>query len=754
MKPLLWILCAMLSGVGLAQASWHTETTDDGGTVTLTSIVLANGETHSKPASIRNLTPPPSGDYYVEARIRAIPDTKENGQLYLLGRHDNGNWPGAGLSIINGTIDVNLMRMQAGALTRIKQVRRLAAGTGTWHLLRLEMAGPTLTVYLNGEKVGTAQDPAFAQLRGNVGYYSKGKAFDIDDMRVGAASDKPMRIAPSLSGPDIRFEAGDTPRLVGVSAKSGDGTTPFAFTAVSNDSDIARVAAGAQGVTITPLRAGATSILLASVTDPAVQTTLKVSIGPRFASPAAALPNPVFPSEGARAVPVDTTLRIAFAQPPTLGATGSVRIYRKRDRALVDVIRVGEEVAAIGPAGADQKRYVRRTPITVAGNNVIIRPHSGVLAYDTEYVVAVGAGVFDGVAGRWSFRTRKSAPIGTTLTVDDDGAADFRTVQGALDHAMVRYPRPVPVTVAVRNGSYEELLFIRSKDRLSIVGESRDGVLIHAANNDGIHPGSGASQRAGAPGFSGGRSLLMVEDADLLTLDTLTLRNTTLRRQSLSAQAETVYFNSDAGRLVARNANFFSEQDTLQLKGYAWFYRTLVAGNVDFIWGANRVALFEQSEIRSVGDSAHPQSGGYLVQARTVTAADKGFIFLNSTLTHGAGPAGNAIPAGRTFLARSPGTVTTWDNVSFINCRMDSHIAAIGWAGSGAAREPAPNPALADAVHGWREHGSTDLAGRALDLSQRRGGRLLDAGEVHRQFGSRAAIFAAFDVGKGWDPQP
>jgi hypothetical protein len=46
----------------------------------------------------------------------------------------------------------------------------------------------------------------------------------------------------------------------------------------------------------------------------------------------------------------------------------------------------------------------------------------------------------------------------------------------------------------------------------------------------------------------------------------------------LSSQAETIYFNADAGRLIARNADFISEQDTLQLKGYAWFYRSLVAG--------------------------------------------------------------------------------------------------------------------------------------------------------------------------------
>ncbi len=177
-----------------------------------------------------------------------------------------------------------------------------------------------------------------------------------------------------------------------------------------------------------------------------------------------------------------------------------------------------------------------------------------------------------------------------------------------------------------------------------------------------------------------------------------------------------------------------------------------MSGNVDFIWGANRAALFEQSEIRSVGDSANPESGGYVVQARTVTPDDKGFVFLDSVLTHGPGPAGNAVPLGSTYLARSPGTASTWDNVSFINCRMDRHVAPTGWAGAGIRLEPAPNPARSDARRGWREYGSTDLAGVPLDLSQRSGGYLLDAAERSAQFGSRAQIFAAFDGGKGWNP--
>jgi pectin methylesterase-like acyl-CoA thioesterase len=245
---------------------------------------------------------------------------------------------------------------------------------------------------------------------------------------------------------------------------------------------------------------------------------------------------------------------------------------------------------------------------------------------------------------------------------------------------------------------------------------------------------------------------MLVEDADLLTFDTLTMVNTSLRATSTGAQAETLYFNSENGRLVATNATFLSEQDTIQVKGYSWFYRTLIAGNVDFIWGYNRAALFEESEIRSVGDSKSPESGGYVVQARTVAAGDPGFVFLNSRLTHGRGPAGNDVPPGATYLARSPGTASTWDNVSYINCRMDGHVAAIGWAGAGVQLEPAPNPSPASAAGGWSEYGSMDLAGKPLDLSARAGGYLLSKAEARARFGSRERLFQGFDGGKGWRP--
>ena len=475
------------------------------------------------------------------------------------------------------------------------------------------------------------------------------------------------------------------------------------------------------------------------------------------------------PAAAATAVHIDTRLAITFDAPPALGRAGTVQIFRKSDDALVDTIKLGRETDAIGFPGQDRVRIVNvERLIAISGNTATIVPHHARLAYGTVYYVAIANGVFTGTAingtaftgigraGNWSFTTKPApAPGVTSVVVDDDGPADFQTVQGALDHLTKTVARDVPVTVNVRNGSYQELLFLRAKNNVSIVGQSRGGVVIQYRNFETLNSGSGASQVAGSATPAGGRAVFLAESADLLTLNNLTLRNTMLRSTSASSQAETLYFNNDAGRLVAKNASFLSEQDTVQLRGYAWFFNSLVAGNVDFIWGSNRVSLFESSEIRSVGDTANATSGGFVVQARSVSAADKGFVFLNSKLTHGPGPGPRAgdVPAHATYLARSPGATTSFDNVAFVNCQMDGHVIAVGWADH-VAGQPFPNPAVATAASGWREHGTTNLSGVALNLAARVGGHLLSDSEVASGFANRAQIFARFGGGAGWNPQP
>lgn len=723
-----------------------------------------------KPASMAGI---PSGDYFVEARIRPMTNgSTGNKLLYLVTRYvDANNWYGAGLNVQSSTAStqVEIAKMLAGALTRPKQVRKAIAMDAQFYTVRFEMIGTTLTVYLDGEKLGALSDSSFAA-RGLVGLYTANKSFQVDDVHIGDPKLKPVQLTLDPGTTTYTAEAGDTPLKVNVTAVAADGTAD-GFSAVSSNPAVATVAINGTAVTISAVGAGTANIVFRSGSDASLTRTIAATIAPQFIQPTRTYPltGVTYPAAQGADEYVDAALKLVFDNPPLLGTGGTIRVFRRVDDALVDVVRLGAETDTLGYPGQDQVRKVNTTPIRIAGNTATIRLHSNKLDYNTEYYVAIADGVFTGASlggvpfagigklGGWSFTTRAAAPSAATVTVDDDGSADFRTVQGALTYAMKNFAKAAPVTINVKNGAYEELLFLRNKDNVSIVGESRDGVVIRYANYDTLNTGSGASQVASATATAaGGRAIMLVEGSDMLSLEGLTLNNTTLRSSAISAQAETLYFNSDTGRLVAKNAAFYSEQDTLNLKGYTWFYHTLVSGNVDFIWGSSRAALFEESEIRSVGDTTSATSGGYVLQARVTNATDKGYVFLNSSLTHGPGPGPlhGDVPNGATYLARSPGGTTTFDNVAFINCKMDSHVAAAGWAGHGVNSQPAPNPAVPTAASGWREFGSTDLAGTPINLATRVGGFQLSASDVDAGFATRAKVFAAFGGAAGWNPQP
>lgn len=714
----------------------------------------------------------PSGDYFVEARIRPMTNsTTGNKFLYLVTRYvDPSNWYAAGLNVQNSTTStqVEIARMLNGTLSRPRQVRTPIAMDAQFYTVRFEMIGSTLTVYLDGRNLGSVTDTSFAA-RGLIGLYTANKSFMIDDVRVGDPRLKPVQLNVDPPGLAWSAEVGDAPYQVKVTAVTSD-NQPDSFSAESSNPAVVTVSISGTTVTLTPAGAGRADIVFRSGSEPSITRTIAATIAPQFVQPTQvyAMQGASLPAPLDAAVHVDTSLRLVFDKPPTLGTSGSIRIFRKLDDALVDVIRIKGETDALGYEGQALVRRVNTAPIKIVGNTVTIKPHSGKLAYGTEYYVAIADGVFTntslggtpfvglGKAAGWTFGTRASAPTGSSVTVDDDGEADFRTVQGALNYAMQRFAKADPVTVNIRNGRYEELLYLNGKDNLTIQGESRDGVMISYTNNETLNPGTGSSQSSTTTGTpSGGRSVMLVEASDMLSLETLSLKNTTIRSSAISGQAETIYFNSD-GRLVAKNASFYSEQDTLNLKGWSWFYRTLVEGNVDFIWGSSRAALFEESEIRSVGDSANASSGGYVLQARVPSSTDIGYVFLNSALTHGPGPGPlrGDVPNGATYLARSPGGTATWDNIAFINCKMDTHVAALGWAGQGVNGQPAPNPVVARADAGWREYGSTDMAGNPLNLGARVGGYILSDTEVANRFAAREKVFAGYGNGTGWNPQP
>lgn len=726
-------------------------------------------------------------DYYVEARIKPLTNgTTGNKQLYMLGRYTaSNNWYLGGLNVQNstGSTQVEAGYMKAGTITRAVQTKRAISQDSNWYKVRLEISGSTITVYMDGENLGTTTDATFTS--GKIGLFTNNKSFFIDDIKVGNPADKPVLFSISPAATTYAADAGDSPYTITVNAAKSDGTTADDFSVVSDKPGVVSVSKGSTTgtsttVTLTPLTAGTANITFTSGSDSTLIKKIAATIAPQYVDSTATYSlsaSQVYPAPAATTAYTDDNLKLTFDSAPTLGSAGTIRIF-KSDGTLVDRINLSGESDSIGVSGSN-RRGVATTPIQISGNTVTITPHSGKLAYGTSYYVGISSTAFSGAtlngkafagigkAAGWSFTTKSTAPAATltTITVDDDGSsADYRSVQGALNHVMTNSSVSNPV-IAVKNGTYNELLYLYNRAGVTIQGESRSGVVLQYNNYETLNSGSGASA-TGAPTSGGGRAVFFAENSDLLTLDTLTLKSTHTRASTYSNQAEVIFFKSSTAtltsghRLIAKNADFYSEQDTLQLQGYTWFYNTKVSGNVDFIWGNNYASLFEESTIEMIGDSQYPASnasyangtGGYILQARTYSGG-KGFVFLNSSLTYADGPAGVKVATGSnasSYLARA--AAGTWvDNIAFVSCKMDTHIIPVGWAAN-VSGNPAPNPATATASTGWREYGSMDMSGNPLTVSGRSSNSLqLTATDLGTAgLGDRNAVFSAI----GWTPTP
>lgn len=706
------------------------------------------------PAEFTGVT---SADYFVEARIRPRQNgTTSNKQIYLLARYQDGNnWYAGALNVQNSTssTQVEIAKMVSGTLSRPVQVKRpLEQGQrdgtdGVWYTLRLQLSGNVLTVYLDGELINSIVDYEFTT-PGLIGLWTANKSFEIDDIKVGNASDQPAQLTISPAMNTYGAEVNDDPYVVDVTAVAPNGDADE-FTVVSSDSSVVAITVDGNRVLLNPVGEGTAIVTITSGSDSSLTRQITATIAPEFVQPTASydLGCLAFPAPGSSDVHVDTLLHLTFDTTPTLGSVGAIRIFKASDDSLVDTIKLGYEEDTIGTGTA--LRTLNTLPIQRVDNTVTIALHSDKLEYDTTYYVAIGESVFPdaelagqpfagiGKAAGWSFTTKAAPPAAdtTSLSVGKNGAtSDFGSVQGALNFVMENHARDTAVTINIQNGVYEELLLLRDKDNVTLRGESRDGVILQYRNSEKLNGGSD------------GRNVFLIANSDLVTLENLTLRNTTLIGEG--AQAEALYFNSQ-GRLIAKQASFFSEQDTVQVKGYSWFYQTLIAGNVDYIWGNNRVALFEESEIRSIGRSSGINNGGIILQARTVNPEDKGFVFLNSELTRGAGPTGVEFDDGTVWLARSGGSATYYDNIVFVNTKMDTHIRPAGWSDN-----PVANPAVPSAISGWRQYNSMNLDGSALDVSGWTRGYTLTPTEYEEEFADRAKIFSAYDDGAGWNPQP
>ena len=248
-----------------------------------------------------------------------------------------------------------------------------------------------------------------------------------------------------------------------------------------------------------------------------------------------------YPANNQKEISPDTHLKITFKSKPIIGNKGKIRVFDAATDVLVDEIDMsipaGPTEALVNPeatytkipyeyisgkftngntkpgtpsgtALASDKPYQLTIiggftdafhfyPIIVHENTATIYLHHNLLEYNKSYYVLVDNTVintadnsFKGIQDKktWHFSTRKKAPIlrKKTLIVDYNGKGDFNTVQGAIDFIPDNYKDTV--TVFIKNGLYEELVYFRNKSNIIIKGESREKVIVQYANNEVFNP--------------------------------------------------------------------------------------------------------------------------------------------------------------------------------------------------------------------------------------------------------------------------
>lgn len=327
-----------------------------------------------------------------------------------------------------------------------------------------------------------------------------------------------------------------------------------------------------------------------------------------------------YPASGSTDAFVDTDLYVVYTSDITINRDSTAKITIS-DGTTTDEIAVKDEKYDVdGCNKVTASVNVNKELVIASGKVLVIKPHS-ILTPGKTYTVTVPAGIVkDQEPKTWSFTPKAiNVPADKVITV----GTDCSSINGAIKSI----DSSGDWTIKVSAGSYHEILGYYGSANLTIIGaESAYGAdtKVYWNNSQAL----GNSQRT--------RQSFIWEGGNL-TIKNMTFRNTANRAEegNVNIQAETLYFDCQAD-LIVYNSSFSSYQDTLIIGnngGRAWFYKCLIEGDVDFIWGYADVALFEECKIVCLADGI--KNDAKIFASRTVydNTTSKGFVLLNSEVT-------------------------------------------------------------------------------------------------------------------------
>ena len=322
------------------------------------------------------------------------------------------------------------------------------------------------------------------------------------------------------------------------------------------------------------------------------------------------------------------------------------------------------------------------------------------------------------------FTTGYDAYVGAS---DQTGAREepFSSIQGALDAAPEDAAKPYRIYIAA--GNYYEKLTI-TKPNIQLIGAGRDRTRIYfdayagQLDDNGVAWGTRRSGtiivRAEDVQF---QHLTIENSFDFLTNDA---RDKSDPAKVHDTQAVALYLDAGSDRVLVKDVKLLGYQDTLFVNaGRSWFDESIIAGNVDYIFGAGN-ALFTDSEIRTRIRGKVNQPHGYITAPSTDIASAFGLTFVNCTLTRETG-----IPDNSTFLGRPWHPTTDFPDGRyadpnavgksvFLNTKMAAHISEHGWHSmGGTTREGGKRPFLPENARFFEYHSAG--AGAAVNNHRR-----------------------------------
>ncbi|MGA2070068.1 MAG: pectinesterase family protein [Sedimentisphaerales bacterium] len=446
-----------------------------------------------------------------------------------------------------------------------------------------------------------------------------------------------------------------------------------------------------------------------------------------------------WPADKAKEVNPDTHLVLIFPGKPTLGNSGQIRIYDAADDRLVDVLDMN---IPAGPTTSDRTQVSYTTtpyeyvsgrftnantkpgtpsgtalatpdnyqltiiggftdafhfyPVIIHDTVATIYPHNNLLEYNKTYYVQIDPGVlslsdgsFSGITGKtgWTFKTKKNPLPGNPqrLVVSGDGSGDFSTVQGAVDFLPDNNPNRV--TIFIKNGTYEEIVYFRNKTNITFLGEDRDKTIVCYANNEVFNPHPSNVATNEMPGtFPSRRAAFMGDNSKGIHLVNFTVKTTA------KGQAEGLLLAG--GQNIVSNVNIEGSGDALQVNGSVYLTDCRITGDGDIILGRGP-AFLNRCQLISHG-------GAYMWIRNT--SANHGNVFLNCRFqTEG---------ARETEIARAPtnkGKDYPYCEAVLLNCAL-AGISSAGWGPVG--------PDTSN-IHYWEYNSSNISDGKPVDVSRR-----------------------------------